>query len=93
MNEKKFSKLISSIYDAALEPTKWQNVIDLLSSTLDGRSSLFINSIQEHNALQIYSLAKKQTKITLINFENTMFMYVLILLVFMNSEAVASTIK
>lgn len=39
MKEVHLSKLIKTIYDAALETTKWQDTINLLTSTFDGRSS------------------------------------------------------
>lgn len=39
MDQNQFSKLIGTIYDAALDPTQWQNVIDVLTPTLEGRSS------------------------------------------------------
>lgn len=39
MKEEHLSKLIKTIYDAALETTKWQDTINLLTSAFDGRSS------------------------------------------------------
>ena len=39
MDDKQLSQLISTIYDAALEPGKWQTVIDLLAPIIEGRSS------------------------------------------------------